>query len=261
MKRLLLALGCATVLISAPVAAQSNNDDFTPLNSRIKRKNQFPLEPRKTFDLKKMSQVNKDRSKAMMGQFTRCLYNRSNEKSLDLLQKTDLGFRDFKQIGTDTEKAMRVFGFSDCLRRVASTNNSGVSLHFYSAGVRQWLLQEAYFDRYPAEASWVMPGNVIGERTFPLSEGDAYVSTVLELADCVVSQDPYNADFYFRTPAGSEDEKQAINELMPSLSGCIPEGRQLQIDPSSLRIWLGEALWHASNNSAPAEADSSEVNQ
>lgn len=261
MNRIIVAFLCLGAVVAAPVAAQSNNDDYTPLNSRIKRKNQFPLEPRKTFDFKKMSEVNKARSKAMLGQFTRCLYNRSNEKSLDLLAKTDLGFVSFEQIGTTTDKATRVFGFNDCLRRVASTNNSGVVLRFYAGGMRQWLLQEAYFDRYPDEPTWVMPGNVIGDREFPLSAKDQYVNAALDLADCVVGADPYNADFYFRTAAGSDDEKQAIQELMPSLGECIPEGRQMQIDPPLLRVWLGEALWHAANNSAPAEADSSEVTQ
>jgi len=260
-KRLSIVIGCAVVLVSAPVAAQSNGDDYTPLNSRIKRKNQFPTEPRRTFDFKKTSSVSKKRSKAMLGQFSRCLYNRSNERSLDFLAKTDFGFHAFEQIGTDGGKLAKLFGFEDCLGRVADSNNSGLALRFFPSGVRQWLVETAYFDRYPDEASWVKPGNVVGDRSYPLSENVAHVRVAMDFADCVVGQDPYTSDFYFRTSTGSDEEKQATQELMPSLSACITEGQQIQLNPSSLRVWLGEALWHASNNSAPAEADSSEVTQ
>ncbi|MCB5424589.1 hypothetical protein H0274_04910 [Altererythrobacter sp. CC-YST694] len=261
MKRLSIVIGCAAVLVSAPLAAQSNSDSYTPLNSRIKRKNAFPTEPRRTFDFKKSSSVGKKRSKAMLGQFSRCLYNRSNERSLNFLAKTDFGFVSFEQIGTNGEELAQLFGFHDCLGRVAESNNSGVALRFYPNGLRQWLLETAYFDQYPDDASWVKPGNVVKDRVYPLSENVPEVQVAMNFADCVVAADPHTSDFYFRTPSGSEDEKLAVKELMPSLSGCISEGRELKLDPSSLRVWLGEALWHASNNSAPAEADSSEVTQ
>jgi hypothetical protein len=237
--------------LSAPAYSQSNDNDYTPLGSRIKRDRQFPLDLPVRWDVER-SKVNRERSKAMLGQFTRCLYRRSNEKSLDLLARTDLGFTAFEQIDMDADLAMRIFGFNDCLRRVANSNGTGVALRFYPGGLRQWLLQEAYFSRYPDEASWVKPGNVVDERVYPLSAGTPAVHAMMDFADCVLTSDPYGADYFFRTPGGSPEEKAALESLVPTLGPCLPDGMQMEINPNAMRVWLGEALWHASNNNAPA---------
>lgn len=258
MKRLGLILALSLVLPSAG-QAQGNDDDFTPLGSRIKRDRQFPTELPHRFGKEQYSKVNRDRSKAMLGQFTQCLYRRSNEASLDLLKKTDISFVDFQQIGLNQERALRIYGFSDCLGRVAESNGSGVVLRFAPGSLRQWLLQEAYFSRYPESASWVKPGNVIGERVYPL-RGNAGGDVLVEFADCAVQADPYGADYFFRSSPGSGEEKNALNSLIPVLGPCLPQGLKMELSPASLRVWLGEALWHGANNSAPA-TDTSEVVQ
>jgi hypothetical protein len=94
--RLLAALACAAVAVCSVAAyAQSNDDDYTPLNSRIKRDRQFPTQLFYRFDPSKWTDVQKDRSKQMMNQFSRCLWRRSNENSLAFLAQTDLGFVNF----------------------------------------------------------------------------------------------------------------------------------------------------------------------
>jgi hypothetical protein len=201
-----------------------------------------------------MRKANRDRSSAMLNQFSKCLYRRSNEKSLDLLAKSDLGFSTFEQIGTTAQKAMQNFGFQDCLGRVAEAHNSGVSLRFYAGGLRQWLLTEAYFDRFPDGAVWVKPGHAIADRVLPLSAENPAVVAWLDFADCIVANDPYNADYFFRVPAGSAEEKPALRKLIPTIGTCLPDGQQMEIQPVAMRIWLGEALWHAANNNAPAPA-------
>ena len=50
----------------------------------------------------------------------------------------------------------------------------------------------------------------------------------------------------------SDEEKRALQTLSSALGPCLPQGQQIQLQPSLLRLWLGEALWHAANNSAPA---------
>ena len=251
---LLLSLAL-TIAVTEPIAAQSNNNDYTPLNSRIRRERQFPLDLPNRFDPDRMTRLMRERSKVMLSQLTACLYNRSNEQSLALLERTDMGFVSFQQIGLEGDRAVRIYGFSDCLRRVANSNNSGVQLRFTPGALRQWLLEEAYVDRYPDGATWVKPGNVIAERTFPLSQNVAAVRAPLDFADCVVQTDPYGADFFFRTASGSADEKSAIDGLMPALGPCLPQGQRMELNPAALRVWLGEALWHAANHSGPAPAD------
>ena len=44
------------------------------------------------------------------------------------------------------------------MTRVANTNQTGVLLRFNAGSLRQWLLQEAYFDRYPEAPTWVREG-------------------------------------------------------------------------------------------------------
>ena len=241
----LAALG---LVLCAPVAAQGNDDDFTPLNSRIKRDRQFPTDLAPRFTPGQMTKVNRDRSRAMLGQFSKCLFRRSNEDSLALLEKTDLGFVNFEQIGMTPDVASRHFGFQDCLNRVARTQNSGVYLRFWAGGLRLWLLQEAYFKAFPDSPGWVRPGMTVTARSLPLSDGNPQVLAALDLADCVVAADPYNADYFFRTSEGSEEETAALNALVPAIQPCVPAGVQLQIQPPQMRQWLGEALWHAANN-------------
>jgi hypothetical protein len=253
MRGILFAVAAAAVVLSSPAAAQSNNDDFTPLNSRIKRDRQFPTELHNAWG-DQQTAVNRARSRAMLNQFSRCLYNRSHEDSLELLRKTDAGFVNFEQIGLDNDRAARNYGFSDCLRRVANTQGMGVQLRWSAFGLRQWLVQEAYFAQYADGPSWVKAGNVIRPRDYPLSAQQANVQAAMDLTDCVVAADPYTADFFYRTVAASEDEGRALEALRPVLGSCLPQGRQVQLDPNMFRAWVGESLWHAANHSAPASA-------
>jgi hypothetical protein len=254
MKRAFAALICLSVVMSVPVSAQTNDNDFTPTGARIKRSRQFPLDlPEKRFTAEQQTKVNRDRSKAMLNQFSKCLFHRSNEKSFALLARTDFGFVDFKQIDLDNDKAMKIYGFSDCLRRVAESHNSGVQLWFSAAALRQWLLEQAYFDEAPDGPSWVKPGYAIEERKYPLSGNNPGVRSAMDLADCLVQTDPYDADYFFRTASGSDDEKSALKNLVPAIGECVPQGVQMQIDPRSMRLWVGEGLWHGAKHSAPAD--------
>jgi hypothetical protein len=250
-----LVLGAAlSITLAAPAGAQSNSDDYTPLNSRIKRDRQFPLDLPSKFDPARTTKLMRARSKDMLSQLTACLYNRSHEAALSLLERTDMGFMDFRRIDVDPNRAVRIYGFSDCLRRVANTHQMGVQLRFTPGALRQWLLQEAYLDRYRDGPSWVRPGNVIAERDLPLSRSLAAVRAPLDFSDCVVQADPYNADYFFRATAASEDESTALQALIPSLGPCLPQGQQMELNPAALRVWVGEALWHAANHNTPPAA-------
>lgn len=256
MKRVLLFLACLGLALPATgVRAQVNDNDYTRLGSRIRSKNQFPSELFPKFDPSKWSDAKKDNSKRMMHQFAYCLWHRSKEHSLAFLAQTDLGFTDFQQIGLTNDKAMRIFGFDDCLGQVAQKQNSGVMMNWTAPGIRVWLLQEAYFDKYPDKPDWVKPGYVVDERKLPLSQSNTGVTTVLNLADCVVAADPYDADLFFRTATGTPLEKETLNSLVPAIGPCLPQGLKMQIDPAALRIWLGEGLWHAAAHSSPAPAE------
>lgn len=242
---------------AGPAKAQSNDNDYTPLNSRIRRKRQFPTSLINPYR-GEVGSATHERSKKMMGQFTRCLYSRSKQGGLDLLARTDYGFVDFAQIDLENDRAARTYGFQDCLRRVASANETGVTLTWSAFGLRRWYIEQAYFDRYADGPSWLQPGYVINEREFALSSGNPSVATAMELADCIVAADPFTADFLFRTEAGSEAESRAIETLIPAMQPCLPAGQRIEITPDILRTWIGEGLWHASQHSSPAPVEAQE---
>jgi hypothetical protein len=255
MRRVLKAMAIAFVLfgipLPVPLLAQTNDNDRTPLGTRIKKDRQFPYDPPPLHvPPEKMGKATRDWSRAMLSQFGKCLYNRSKGDSLDLLDKTDFGFRDFQQIGMETPKAVRIYGFDDCLRRVAESNGSGVLLTYSAMGLRMWLIQAAYLDRFPKGPAWLTPGNVVAPRSYPLSEQYGGIKKQMDFADCVVAADPNNADYFYRTPSGSAEEQDALTTLTPAFAPCFPQGVQARFSPAELRVLIGEGLWQAANHSA-----------
>jgi len=242
--------------LPSQASGQSNDNDYTPLNSRIRRDRQFPLEPPPKFiPPAKMGKAERDWTRSMMHQFDKCIYNRSKTGALDLLDKTDYGFVDFKQIGLAQDRALKIYGFEDCLERVAESNSSGVALRFDAGSLRLWFIEAAYSDRFPDGPSWLKPGYAVQPRTYPISAGNPGVEMVMDFADCVVAADPNNADAFFRAPAGSPIEAEAIKALTPSLGPCLPSGIRLQLSPGELRAWIAEGLWQAANHSVPAPVE------
>ncbi|GAA0279714.1 hypothetical protein GCM10009127_21050 [Alteraurantiacibacter aestuarii] len=255
------AMACATFVLSAPAAAQSNNDDYTPLNSRIKRDRAFPLIPPASWTAGRNSEVNRRRGRDMEEQFSRCVFTRSREDSYELLNKTDFGFVNWDQIGMNARDGAENFNFQYCLSRVARTQQSGVYMTWNAESLRRWLIRASYFDRHDDGPDWIVPGNVVTERTYPLSERYLQVRTAMALADCIVGNDPYTADLYYRTVPASDDELAVLQTLVPAIGPCIPEGQEFELEPFAMRVWLGEALWHASTNNGPAPAEPSQDTQ
>jgi hypothetical protein len=243
----------AALVIAEPAAAQGNDNDYTPLNSRIRRDRQFPTDIVNHW-VNQTDSVSRARSRMMINQFANCIFKRNKSGAYDLLQKTDLGFNNFEQVGMENDKAARVYGFHDCLGHVANANSSSVMMRWTASGLRSWLVEEAYFERYGNAPSWIRPGLAIAPRELPLASQMGGVRAALELADCVVATDPYTADFFYRTAPGSAEEKSALDTLSPSFSPCVPRNQQLQLSIPLVRLWIGEALWHASQHSSAAPA-------
>ncbi len=265
MKRLIAFAACLTLAAStgmvagvampSAVFAQGNDNDYTPLNSRIRRDRQFPTEPLHFVDPAQLGAATRDRGRSMEDQFSRCIFERSNEKAFDLIERTDFGFNRFDQIGLDGGEVMDRYPIQTCLGRVTRSHNTGARLMYTPAAMRQWYIQAAYLDAYPDGPTWAVAGNVVPDRGYPLSANNPAVHTAMDFADCVVAQSPNATDFFYRTAPGSELEDHAISAVVPLLGACLPQGQQLDISPQTLRVWLGEGLWHAANNNFPATAE------
>ena len=254
---LALTFGTAAlpVLGSAPAYAQS--DDYMAPNSRIRRPRQFPTEPR-GVPQSEVTEVTRRRSLGMVDHFANCLWDRSNEKGLDLLTRTDFGFYTFEQIGIANDEIRDYYPIQTCLSRVASRNYSGVQLTYNASSMRRWYIQGAYLDYFEDGATWVQPGYEIAERVYPLSMMNGEVQAAMNLADCIVAGDPHGADLYYRTEPGSAEETAALHALVPAIGNCVPANVDFELDPYAMRVWLGEGLWHASQNSVPVVAEAGE---
>lgn len=253
MKRYLLSgfALMALVLEPAPVLAQTNNNDYTPLGTRIRKSRPFPYEPRSTFQPHVVTDAQRARGRTWVDKLGKCMWNRSNEKALDLLQRTDFGFRSMQQLGLEASDIDKLYPLRTCMSQVAANAGSGMMVRYSASGLRSLYLQAAYFDSYKAAPTWIKPGYVIAERDYPLSQADESVQAAMDLADCVVAEDPQGADYFYRTAESSAEEKAAIQNLLQPLSECIPAGAEVQLDRSAFRLWIGEGLWHAANNSVP----------
>ncbi len=53
----------------------------------------------------------------------------------------------------------------------------------------------------------------------------AAVLAIMDFADCVVESDPYAADYFYRVRTGSAEGQNALNNLMPVLGPCLPQGQ------------------------------------
>ncbi len=255
---LALSFGSAALPGIGAVPAVAQSEDYMAPNSRIRRDRQFPTEPQTYYERRELTRVGRSRSRSMIGQFGRCMWNRSNEDSIAFLDMTDMGFVNFEQIGWTREQVSDYFPIDTCLDRVARNNRSGVRLNYTDAGIRQWLIEAAYNDLYPDGPTWLQPGYIIGDREYPVSAAYPQVHASLNFADCLVAANPVDADYFYRTGQDSEEESAAVQRLMPTISGCLPAGQTIDITPFTLRIWLGEGLWHAARNSAPAPVETGE---
>ena len=236
-----MAVPGVTAFAPAIAHAQGNDNDYTPLNSRIRRERQFPTEPRSTFAPRQLTEVGRQRSRNMADSFARCLWDRSNEKGRDYLNRSDLGLVAFEQMGMTVSEIPDLYPIQTCLSRVANINNSGVRLSYNADSMRRWYLQAAYLDLYPEGPAWLVPGNTVAERVLPLSANNPTILAVLEFSDCLVAIDPNAADYLFRTPIDSAEEDAAVQQLIPVMSECLPADQTLDISASQLRVWIGEA--------------------
>lgn len=241
--------------------AQGNDNDYTPLNSRIRRARPLPTEPRSIWQQRQLTDAQRARGRTRVDQLARCLWNTSNEDGLDLLRRTDFGFMSFEQIGIPNDEIGDHYVIDTCLTRVARNANSSVMLRFDAPSMRQWYIQAAYFDYYEDGPTWIRPGYSVDERSYPLSGDNIPVQVAMNFADCLVAQDPHGADYLFRTAQGSDEEMDAIRALVPAMSPCLPEGQEMEIDPNAIRVWVGEGLWHASNNLVPTTDENTEDEQ
>lgn len=110
--------------------------------------------------------------------------------------------------------------------------------------MRGALAEQLYLQAYPTPLTGAARPDAPIAASLPTSQPyHAY-------ANCIVARNAPGADAVLRAAPGSDEEKSAYGQAMPTLSSCLAgEGKKLAIDRTTLRGFLAEALY-ASRNSA-----------
>lgn len=77
----------------------------------------------------------------------------------------------------------------------------------------------------------------------PDTSGVSRYPLVMAIGDCTVRAAPAQTRALVLSEVGSEAESAAIQALIPSLSGCIPAGQQVEISRPILRGMVAEPLY------------------
>mgnify|MGYP000569030320 CR=1 FL=1 len=88
--------------------------------------------------------------------------------------------------------------------------------------------------------------------TFPGDDPFAQNYTYMyRIGECVVRTDTASARELLSTRIDSKDEADAIRTLSPAISGCVPQGEQVQIDRVRLRLGLATMYYRLADALAP----------
>lgn len=159
--------------------------------------------------------------------------------------------RDFAQcvVRGDPAKAQQILATKagsaeerSLLLRVAQGRNGCLgkgTLRMAGNWMRGALAEQLYLRTYPQPVSEAARPTA---EVRPAGEG---AQVYHAYADCVVARNAPMADTVLRATPGSEAEKAAYRDSMPTLSSCLAGGpdKQLAIDRTVLRGYLAESLY------------------
>ena len=76
-----------------------------------------------------------------------------------------------------------------------------------------------------------------------LSEADRLALSLINAGSCVAKADWANLAALFATSPGSQQEADAVNAILPRLTGCLPRNTRLNVHPFQLRGYLAEGAY------------------
>jgi hypothetical protein len=146
-RRPLSLRSAAACTLPSPAVAQGNDDDFTPLSSRIRRDRQFrPSCP--IAGANDTSAVSAGPQRAMLNQFSRCVFNHSNGRfaraaANDPTTVSSISSRS-ASITDRAAAGLRFHGLPGAGRQHQWHRGAAA---VQCRGLRQWLIPEAIFRR------------------------------------------------------------------------------------------------------------------
>ncbi|MFC3713915.1 hypothetical protein ACFOMD_15165 [Sphingoaurantiacus capsulatus] len=155
--------------------------------------------------------------------------------------------------------------FAACMDNDKLVLEDGGGMRFTQAGMRQrvgYALARRLLDTAPATSPvaenmqyWFMPKvQALG----PGQPADRTALAMHEVTSCVSRKKWPESLALLRSKSGSPEERDVMQQLVPVLPTCLPQGVKLSITRERLRLYMGEAVYHAiSDEHLPVTASAS----
>ena len=176
-----------------------------------------------------------------MKSVARCIFSHNKAMAQRLLTHSDPIAIDFVKVGTTPSKMARDLGLLDCLGEEVDVDETALGLRMSLLTLRARLLEEDYLTRNPVPPAIVPEASTV--RTYVAKEAELPKAMAIgEFSDCIVKEDFRGSDALVRTMPGSNAERAAARVLTPTLGKCLYIGQQLELTPSSVRVYVVDGL-------------------
>lgn len=234
-------LAMAMLAIPAPVLAQ---DDDPGLDPAMQVGTRFLLEP---------ESVDAQTARYLQKRIANCIYNRQEETVERLLANSDFYQIDYDAVGIAPDSLFDDLEMSHCMGRVMQGRYRELYMRFQHSTIRNLLAEEAYLATVDARSvSEDVADSEIPDR-FGSRRVHRQVSQMAELTDCIVYGASGAADAILRSRPGSDEEMEAIGQMVPRFVECADSNEGLTVSPSLLRQMVADGLWARSTISSTGE--------
>lgn len=229
-----LLTALCSVIVSTPALAQLMplEDNYTRPNSRIPRE---------------METVGAEEVRRVVKYFGSCVYRREPEMADALLRNSDQTSIGYSRMGIAAEDLVDELDMSHCLGRAMDAFSLESQLRMSPTTLRSHLAEASYLannDQAPdigEDDPEVLPNRYFGPSA---SQHTRYRAA---FSDCIAFHAPHESDRLLRTDPNSNEEAAAVQSLIPALSACLTEGRDIQLTIATIRGLVADGMWARTN--------------
>ena len=197
-----------------------------------------------------------DEARKATARFASCVYRRSPDCVIRLLDNSDPTSLDLEGAGLNGLNLTAKLNLESCLGKEATADR--VQLKVDLGTLAEMFAEPAYLAANPVPPGWLLGDFPLVERRF-VSKGKqlAVARGLADLGDCMVKGDPVQSDALIRTNVASAEELRAAQALAPAIGPCVYAGQTVTLTPANIRRWAASGLWQAerSRSLANGKAD------
>ena len=188
--------------------------------------------------------VDADIARKMQKEIGVCIYNREPELADKLLASSDPLFVEYDLFGFARSEFGKEFQLARCLERAMGMFTHTIQMSFSPRIIRSILAEEAYLESYDTPPSLVVePGDVLAARFYASTPRSRQANTLMQLSDCIIANDPAQSDALLRTVPADAAERAVIQQLIPTIAACLPQGQEVALNVADVRSIVADGLW------------------